>query len=141
MSLNIQIIQESFEKAKPIAGDIANTFYENLLSDYPELQPLFKNVKMEKQKEALIGSLVFIVDNLERPDTLIPYLGKMGARHVNYNVQPEHYNIVGATLLKTFAHYFGNDWTPELQEQWTDAYSLISQQMQKGAAANQKVAA
>jgi NAD(P)-dependent dehydrogenase (short-subunit alcohol dehydrogenase family) len=64
----------------------------------------------------------------------------MGARHVQYGVKPEHYPIVGETLLETFAHFFGDRWNSELKEQWTLAYGAISSLMLEGAPAGKKVA-
>lgn len=133
MGLNVELLRASFEKAKPIAGEVADKFYEHLWGDYPQSKALFKNVKMPNQKKALVGSLVFIVDNLENPEKLSEYLGAMGGRHVGYGTQPEHYEWVGASLLKTFAYFFGDDWTEELNNAWADAYGAITQLMLAGA--------
>lgn len=57
----------------------------------------------------------------------------MGGRHVGYGTQPEHYEWVGASLLKTFAYFFGDDWTEELNNAWADAYGAITQLMLAGA--------
>lgn len=133
MSLNISLIKESFEKAKPIADQVANKFYEFLWGDYPQSKQLFNGVNMEKQKKALINSLVFIVDNIDNGDKVIPYLEKMGVRHINYGTKDEHYSWVGNSLIKTFAHFFGDSWTVELEENWTTAYGLIANTMIQAA--------
>lgn len=134
MALDPKIIKESFEVAKPLADEVVAKFYEFLWTDYPESKALFEKVSMEDQKKALIGSLVFIVDHLEETEKVVKYLEDMGARHVNYGVETAHYGWVGSTLLKTFAHFFGEKWTPELKAQWTEAYTIISTTMQNGAA-------
>lgn len=133
MSLDINMIRSSFEKAKPIAGDVANKFYEFLFQDYPAAKGLFTDVNMAAQKKALINSLVYIVDHLEDGEKLTNYLKKMGSRHVNYGTEPEHYSWVGQSLLKTFAFFFGDEWTPELKSQWTQAYTFIAETMLEGA--------
>ena len=66
MTLQVQLLRDSFELAKPIADQISQKFYELLFQDYPQAQGLFQQVDMEKQQKALIRSLVFIVDNLEK---------------------------------------------------------------------------
>lgn len=134
MSFDPEIIRKSFEKAKPIAGDVATKFYENLLEDNPELKPMFSHVNFDTQKTALINSLVFIVENIENTDKLVPYLEKMGARHVGYGTKEEHYPMVGGALIKTFAHFFGADWTQDLEDNWKSAYGVITECMLKGAA-------
>ena len=132
MSLNIELLRSSFEKVKPIANDVADKFYEYLWTDYPASKAIFEGIDMKKQKGALLGSLVHIVDNLES-DKLPTYLKKMGGRHVNYNTADEHYDLVGASLLKTFAYFFDDEWTDELQTAWADAYAVISSLMIEGA--------
>ncbi len=134
MSLNVDLIRESFEVAKPIADQVADKFYEFLWGDFPQAKPLFENVKMESQKKALIGSLVFAVDNIDKPEKLVPYLKKMGGRHIGYGTENEHYAWVGQSLIKTFAHFFGDDWTEELEGEWIKAYNFIAETMMEGAA-------
>lgn len=133
MSLDINIIRESFEVAKPIADQVATKFYENLFSDYPQAKALFESVDMERQKKQLVGGLVKIVDSLDKPEELTKYLKASGKRHVGYGTQEEHYPLVGNTLIKTFAHFFGDQWTQELQDQWVMAYDFIAQTMIEGA--------
>lgn len=133
MSIDINIIRESFEKAKPIAVEIADKFYETLWSDFPAAKNLFLDSDMTKQKKSLIHSLIYVVDNIDEPQKLIPYLESMGERHLKYGTKEEHYDWVGSSLLKTFAHFFGQDWTEELKQQWTLAYSFIAETMKEGA--------
>ncbi|EQC50417.1 globin family protein [Bacteriovorax sp. DB6_IX] len=133
MSLDIQIIRDSFAQAKPIADQVADKFYEFLFTDYPAAKPLFENVNMESQKKQLMGGLSKIVDLLDQPEALTKYLKSSGQRHVKYGTKEEHYPLVGNTLIKTFAHFFGDAWTPELQQQWLMAYEFIANTMLQGA--------
>lgn len=130
--LNVDIIRESFELAKPIGKKVVAKFYEFLLQDYPQAKGLFKDLNMEQQKMALLNSLVYIVDHIDKPEALQNYLFKMGQRHTKYGAEEEHYDWVGASLLKTFAFFFKEAWTKELQAQWTIAYQYISSVMIEG---------
>lgn len=134
-TLNIKTIRDSFELARPHVQGIVSRFYEILWRDFPASQAIFAQVDMEQQKNALIGSLSYIVNHLDGGESLVQYLRKMGARHVNYGVQDEHYGMVGEALLKTFAEAFGDAWTADLAEQWTLAVGFIAEQMKEGAAA------
>lgn len=134
MSLNVGLLRASFEQATPIADKVADKFYELLFADFPAVVPLFAAANMAAQKKALMGSLVFIVDNLENTEKLLDYLHNMGRRHVNHKVEFPHYEAVGATLLKTFAHFFGSAWTSQLHNAWVDAYNLIASAMKEGMA-------
>jgi hemoglobin-like flavoprotein len=57
----------------------------------------------------------------------------LGERHVQYGVQPHHYDIVGAALLWTLAQGLGKHFTSEVEEAWTAAYTLLANTMQEAA--------
>jgi hemoglobin-like flavoprotein len=134
MDLNIKLIQETFELVKPRAEEFANRFYTNLFQDYPAAQPLFSHSNMDKQKRLLVASLVQIVHNLENPEFLGEYLGRMGERHEAYGTAEEHFEWVGLTLLKTFKEMFGSEWTREINHQWALAFDVIAALMREGLA-------
>ena len=70
MSLNVELLEQSFEKIKPCADEFATSFYENLFQLYPEVKPLFANTEMAKQQKKLINALVLVVENLRSPEAL-----------------------------------------------------------------------
>jgi hemoglobin-like flavoprotein len=132
MDLNIKLIQETFELVKPRAEEFANRFYANLFQDYPAAQPLFAASAMDKQKRLLVASLVQVVHNLENPEFLGEYLGKMGERHHAYGTTEEHFEWAGLTLLKTLKEMFGDAWTREINHQWAMAFDVIAALMNDG---------
>lgn len=133
MTLQVEILERSFEQVKPQANEFVSSFYNHLFTDYPEAQPLFEGTDMEKQGGKLLQSLVLVIENLRKPDALSNALKGLGARHVKYGALPEHYPLVGATLLKTFEQYLGDAWTEEVQTAWVDAYGAITTIMLDGA--------
>ncbi len=133
MSLQIEILENSFNEIKPVADEFVTSFYDNLFTDYPAAKPLFAGTAMEEQKPKLLKSLVLVIQNLRNPDVLGGALKGLGARHVKYGALPEHYPLVGNSLLKTFEQYLGTGWTPEVSQAWVDAYGAISEIMLEGA--------
>jgi len=131
--LKVQLLEESFAKVAPQASEFTSSFYGNLFTDYPAAKPLFTHTNMAKQEKMLLESLVFVVENLRQPEALTGALKGLGTRHVKYGALPEHYPLVGNSLLKTFEQYLGNDWTPETKEAWIEAYGLITHVMLEGA--------
>lgn len=131
--LKIALLEQSFEKVKPQADDFVTSFYDNLFTDYPAAKPLFAHTNMKDQGKMLLTSLVFVVDNLRKPGALTEALKGLGARHVKYGALPEHYPLVGSSLLKTFEQYLKGDWTEEVKSAWVDAYGLITEVMLDGA--------
>ena len=133
MSLQVELLEQSFEAVKPNADEFVNSFYENLFTAHPEAKPLFETTNMAEQKKKLLNSLVLVVENLRMPDVLDKALRGLGARHVKYGALPEHYPLVGSALLTTFEQYLGDKWTLEVKQAWVDAYGAISEIMLDGA--------
>ena len=133
MSLQVEVLEKSFDEIKPQASEFVNSLYDNLFTVNPEAKPLFDTTDMEAQKKKLLNSLVLVVDNLRKPDTLNGALKGLGARHVKYGALPAHYPLVGGALLTTFEQYLKDKWTPEVKQAWVDAYGAISEIMLDGA--------
>ena len=137
MAIDVNVIRNSFELAKPVATQIVDRFYENLFLDFPDARPIFENIDMAKQKSALLNALVTSVDNLENSTVLSKFLTALGERHLKYGVQEIHYDLVGQTLLKTFGQFLGPAWTIDLERQWAEVYGVIAETMKSAARAVQ----
>ena len=124
----IALVQESFEKVKPIAPTAAKIFYSKLFELDPTLKPLFPSgdEAMEAQGNKLMMMLSSAVAGLSNLEMLVPVLQNLGKRHVEYKVEPSHYNTVGAALLDTLAVGLGDDFTPEVKEAWTSVYGTMA---------------
>jgi len=133
MTLNVGLLESSFAQIRDNHLEFTERFYALLFADYPEVQPLFANTHMAKQGKQLFQSLVFTVDHLRQPNTLSNVLKGLGTRHVRYGVLPQHYPMVGSSLLKSLAASLGTAWTPDVQQAWTEAYGVVTQLMLEGA--------
>ena len=133
MGLNVEVLERSFELLKPQAETLVSRFYDRLFEKYPAVKPMFARTTLPEQKKKLLASLVLVIQNLRRPETLGPVLKQMGARHVGYGTQPAHYGAVAETLLGVMAEMAGTAWTSEVKQAWTDALNTIAHIMLEGA--------
>lgn len=124
----ITLVQESFEKVKPIATTAAEIFYSKLFDLDPALKPLFPTGEeaMKTQGNKLMTMLAAAVAGLSNLEALIPVLQNLGKKHVEYKVEPSHYDTVGTALLETLSVGLGDDFTPEVKEAWTSVYTTMS---------------
>jgi len=111
----ISLVQESWQKVLPIAPQAAAIFYDTLFEMDPALTGLFPNDMVEQGKK-LMTMLDTAVKLLNEPDKLIPAVQKLGERHVSYGVKAEHYDTVGAALLKTLATGLGKEFTAPIKK-------------------------
>lgn len=133
MTLQIEVLETSFEEIAPRGEAFVAAFYERLFAEFPQTRAFFTTTDMKEQKKKLLGALLLVIQNLRKPEALAPALQGLGQRHAAYGVRPEHYPVVGAVLLATFADFLGERWTPERRDAWTQAYQAVSSLMLQGA--------
>lgn len=132
MTLPIDVLETSFQEIVPQGEAFVAAFYERLLAEYPQTRAFFATTDMKEQKKKLLGALALVIQNLRKPDALASALKGLGQRHAAYGVRPEHYPIVGAVLLDTFAAFLGERWNQERCDAWTQAYQSICALMLEG---------
>jgi nitric oxide dioxygenase len=125
VTLPIDVLETSFQEIAPQGEAFVAAFYERLFAQFPQTRAFFAATDMKEQKKKLLGALALVIQNLRKPEALAPVLKGLGQRHTAYGVRPEHYPIVGAVLLDTFAAFLGSHWTPERHAAWTQAYQAI----------------
>jgi hemoglobin-like flavoprotein len=82
--------------------------------------------------------LVIIRESLRDLDDIVPDLEALGARHVDWGAEPEHYPVVGEVLLGEMAGVAGSAWKPEYTAAWQEAYAVVQDVMLAGAAAKSR---
>jgi NAD(P)H-flavin reductase/hemoglobin-like flavoprotein len=132
----VEIIRSSFALIEPQADELGRFFYATLFSQAPETRGLFP-VNMEVQRSRLLRALVHVVQMVDRPDELVPFLEQLGRDHRKFGVFAEHYDAVGGALLAAIGSFAGPAWTPEVEKAWTDAYGIVAGAMRAAADADQ----
>jgi hemoglobin-like flavoprotein len=127
----IKLVQSSFEQVLPIADAAGVLIYERIFTLAPESRALFA-ADIRPQAQRLMAAVKLAVEGLERLDEVGPYLVKLGARHVRYGVQPEHFDVGGAALLWTLEQGLGDAFTPEVRDAWAAAWDVIATAMLTG---------
>jgi hemoglobin-like flavoprotein len=132
MSLDLEALETSFDLVAPRGDELMDVFYARLFAAAPAVRPLFPT-DMKKQKTMLLGALVLLRKSLRDLGGIVPTLRTLGARHVAYGARPEHYPVVGATLIASMAAIAGEDWKPEYESAWSGAFEIVAATMIEGA--------
>jgi hemoglobin-like flavoprotein len=138
-TINVALVQQTWEMVLPIADDAAQLFYNRLFELDPALRPMFAHSDMTEQRKKLMQMITVAVRGLARLDELVPAIQALGKRHVGYGVTDAHYDTVGAALLWTLEQGLGAAFTDEARESWTETYFTLANVMK--AAAAQDIAA
>jgi hemoglobin-like flavoprotein len=135
MALDVEVLEESFDLVAPQGDELVKRFYERLFETAPAVQPLFEKVDMEHQRQALLNMLLVLRESLHDLEDVVPDLEALGARHVDYGAQADHYPVVGSVLIATMTEIAGDAWKPEYTAAWQEAYGVVQEVMLSGAAA------
>jgi len=133
MTVEGELLESSFQAVVLHGEAFVTAFYERLFTRFPQTRAFFASTDMKEQRKKLLGALALVIQNLRKPEVLTSALTGLGQRHVTYGVRPEHYLIVGAVLLETFADFLGERWTPAYHDAWAEAYEAVCAIMLQGA--------
>src|SRR3982074_881316 len=128
----VEIIRSSFAMVEPHADELGRHFYATLFRIAPETRDLFP-VNMEVQRSRLLRALVHVVQMVDQPDDLVPFLEQLGRDHRKFGVLAQHYDAVGAALLGAIGSFAGDAWTLDVEQAWTDAYGVVAGAMTTAA--------
>ncbi len=125
----IDIVKSTVPVLKEHGTEITTTFYKTMFKNNPEVKSMFNMSKQEsgEQPKALAMTILAAAQNIDNLEVLLPAVKKIGQVHVNTNVKPEHYPIVGKNLLLAIKEVLGDAATDEVLQAWGEAYEVISQ--------------
>ena len=115
----IDIIKSTVPVLKEHGVEITTTFYKRMFENNPEVKAMFNMAKQEsgEQPKALAMAVLAAAQNIDNLEAILPAVQKMCKAHVNANVKPEHYPIVGENLLAAIK---------EVLNAWAEAYEVIA---------------
>jgi nitric oxide dioxygenase len=130
-SRQMSLIKMSFDKFRSRGEAASARFYQRLFENAPSVRAMFPD-DASKQARKFLQSLNVIVGSLSSSERTTRMLQRLGERHQDYGVKPDHYPIVGHALVETLREELGDEFTEELEEAWSDAFELISSAMLSG---------
>ncbi len=104
-------------------------FYQILFVDFPQVKAYFNQAHQHDggQPRALANSILMYAKNIDRLEALGDLVSVIVNKHVSLNILPEHYPMVGASLLKAIREVLGAEVaTDAVLEAWGAAYGQLA---------------
>lgn len=104
-------------------------FYETMLAEHAEVRPLFNPAHQASgaQPRALANGVLMYARHIDRLEALGPLAAQIVNKHVALQIQPEHYPIVGACLLRAIREVLGAQVaTDAVIDAWAAAYEQLA---------------
>lgn len=136
VSTMVRLVRDTWAIAEPHSEEVARFFYGMLFSLSPGTRELFP-VNMEVQRSRLLRALIHVIQMVDRPDELTPFLQQLGRDHRKFGVVNSHYEALGTALLAAVKKYVGDAWTPQVERAWAECYTVMASAMTEAAAADE----
>ncbi|MBX2853689.1 MAG: hypothetical protein KTR21_01800 [Rhodobacteraceae bacterium] len=124
----IALVQESFHAILPQTHAFARKFWEQLRLRDEEVYSFFDG-EAGAMQDRFVKTLAVIIDGLERFESTLPLLEKLGRVHGASGVTARHYDAMGEALFATLEKALGNQWTPLLEHAWRQIYQALARAM------------
>ncbi len=126
---HIAIIKSTIPLLENAGTALTAHFYQRMFLHNPELKHIFNmaNQKTGRQQTALFEAIAAYAKNIENLAALSSAVERIAHKHTSFNIQAEHYAIVGHNLLETLRELAPDAFTPEVEEAWAAAYRFLAQ--------------
>ncbi len=120
----IETVKATIPVLKEHGVAITSRMYDVLFDKYPETKDLFSSAP-EEQPKILAAAVAAYAMNIDNLDALGDAVNKMAGTHVQTQVKPEHYPMVGDALLIAMQDVLGDAATPAILDAWKEAYFFL----------------
>jgi NAD(P)H-flavin reductase/hemoglobin-like flavoprotein len=132
----VRLVRESWARIEARQDEVAQFFYGMLFTLNPAARELFP-INMEVVRSRLVRAIVHLVQMIDRPEELLPFLRQLGRDHRKFGVVSSQYEAVGTALLAAIKRHSGTAWTPSVERAWAEAYTIMARAMLEAAAADE----
>ena len=124
----IEIVKSTVPLLAEAGTVVTDHFYKRLFSHNPELKNIFNmsNQDTGRQQFALFNALAAYAQNIDNLAVLKEALTRINHKHTSLNILPEHYPIVGAHLIGTLKELLPEQFTPDVEYAWREAYGVLA---------------
>ena len=124
----IEIVKSTVPLLAQAGTVVTDHFYKRLFSHNPELKNIFNMANQDtgRQQFALFNALAAYAQNIDNLAVLKEALARINHKHTSLNILPEHYPIVGAHLIGTLKELLPEQFTPDVEYAWREAYGVLA---------------
>ena len=125
---HISTVKSTIPLLESAGTAITEHFYQRMFAHNPELKHIFNLSHQHSggQPAALFNAVAAYAKNIDNLGALSSAVERIAHKHTSFNIQPEHYPIVGHHLLETLRELAPDAFTPEVEEAWAAAYGVLA---------------
>jgi hemoglobin-like flavoprotein len=118
------LVQSTYELAIPRLNMVSDRFYSRLLKRNPQIKSMFKG-DLRVQSQLFTKAITQVIHNLHDQVKVEEMLVDLGARHQQYGVTRNHYELASKVLISSVRQATGIRFTYEIQKAWETFYLYV----------------
>ena len=128
----IKIVKATAPVIKEHGQAITQRMYEIAFAARPDARHLFTTTWMvnseegRKQAGRLAGAVYAYAQNIDQLEKIAGPVEHIANRHVDTQILPETYPVIGQCLLAAIKEVLGEEATPEILSAWEEAYNALA---------------
>lgn len=124
----IDIVKSTVPILENAGTTITDHFYKSMFTQHPELMNIFNmsNQVSGAQQFALFAAVAAYAKNIDNLTALDAIIARVAHKHASMYIKPEHYPIVGNHLIATLKELAPEQFTPEVEAAWQEAYRFLA---------------
>ena len=125
---HIEVVKSTIPLLESAGPVLTQHFYQRMFSHNPELKDIFNmtHQKTGRQSVALFEAIAAYAKNIENLQALASAVERIAHKHTSFNIQAEHYQIVGHHLIETLRELAPDAFTEQVEAAWTAAYLFLA---------------
>ena len=126
---HIEVVKQTIPILESAGPKLTKHFYQRMFNHNPELKDIFNMTHQHtgNQALALFEAIAAYAKNIENLEALTTAVERIAHKHTSFNIQPDHYQIVGHHLIETLRELATEQFTQQVEEAWTAAYLFLAQ--------------
>ncbi|TAM93412.1 MAG: hypothetical protein EPN43_00750 [Jatrophihabitans sp.] len=124
-------LREAWEVVQERVDALMSTFYGEVFLRLPEAMFMFPSDMRRQRNDFARALLQWVV--ADEPEAMRGHLDQLGADHRKFDVEPRHYEIVGAALVSAWRTTAGAAWTSAHEAAILGSYTRLASMMLDGA--------
>ncbi|WP_087017392.1 NO-inducible flavohemoprotein [Thaumasiovibrio subtropicus] len=125
---HIDVVKSTIPLLESAGPALTQHFYQRMFDHNPELKDIFNmsHQRTGRQGVALFEAVAAYAKNIDNLGALTTAVERIAHKHTSFNIQAEHYQIVGHHLIETLRELASDAFTKDVEEAWTAAYLFLA---------------
>jgi len=132
MSLQTNQFKSSLEALNKDPLGAGELFFQQLFSLSPKMKSMFENIDMGPQAKVFSYTLIEIIQLLDNPKKLSPFLSNLGSRHLDYGAKDDYYPFFKQAITQSLAIFLKAQWNKSSEKSWNQLMDHIIAGMKNG---------